>query len=91
MRHIDPRPTTKAHLDSPLPTNLPTIHNTILSIHFIMFICTCSSCVTKRCTDKDGKSQPGQFISRETQLKHHCADLEGSQDHLSSSRESSPK
>ncbi|KAG0140978.1 hypothetical protein CROQUDRAFT_664421 [Cronartium quercuum f. sp. fusiforme G11] len=56
-----------------------------------MIICTCSRCVLKRCTDEDGNSRPGQFVSHETQLKHHCADLKDSQGDSSRSRKSSPE
>ncbi|KAG0147844.1 hypothetical protein CROQUDRAFT_655637 [Cronartium quercuum f. sp. fusiforme G11] len=56
-----------------------------------MIICTCSHCILKRCTDEDGNSRPDQFVSRETQLKHHRTDLKDSQDDSSRSRKSSPE
>jgi hypothetical protein len=54
-------------------------------------ICTCSSCVVKTCTDEEGNSNPGQFVSRKTQLQHHRDELEASQGHLSTNQGTSLK
>ncbi|KAG0151448.1 hypothetical protein CROQUDRAFT_651294 [Cronartium quercuum f. sp. fusiforme G11] len=57
-----------------------------------MNICLCSSCVTKTCVGKDGNKIPGQFVSRQVQLKHHLADVDAStSSHKPPSLDSSPE
>ncbi|KAG0147936.1 hypothetical protein CROQUDRAFT_90886 [Cronartium quercuum f. sp. fusiforme G11] len=34
--------------------------------------------MTKTCIGKDGNETPGQFVSRQVQLKHHLADMNAS-------------
>lgn len=55
-----------------------------------MHICTCSRCGSKTCTDPGGSQHRGQFVTRQTQLKHHLLDAQPSL--LDSSRhEGSPE